>query len=42
VGEPRLRWLEDVENDLSEMKTKEQEANNSEEWGSYHKGSQGT
>jgi hypothetical protein len=34
VGRARLRWLEDEENDLQELKVKKwrQESNNTEEW----------
>jgi hypothetical protein len=38
-GRPRLRWLEDVEKDLHEMKVKrwQQKAVNREEWASVIK-----
>jgi hypothetical protein len=34
VERPRLRWLEDVENDVSELKVTrwKEKANNKEEW----------
>jgi hypothetical protein len=40
MGRPRLRWLEDVENDLREMKIKRwrQKAVGREEWVSVIKG----
>jgi hypothetical protein len=40
VGRPRLRWLDDVENDLRVMKIKrwrEKKAQNREEWTSVTK-----